>query len=143
MNPAARVALVAEHWTRAREASDALFRCGFAPVVTGSLAAWVHGCELRPADVDLEVSVQGLWYFAGRALARPITERAHIREAHGELLSRTLAGLGPGPSLDLVVPEPGAECPVAGWVWVEGLPVVDPTFLVVRALARIAAADRG
>lgn len=132
----ARAALVPEHWTRARAASAALFRAGFAPVVTGSLAAWLHGAELAPVDVDLEVPLFALAQSAGRADHSLSEARASLRAMAASLHS------GP-PKVDVVTPGQGAECPVSQWVWLDGVAIAGPLYVTVRALARVAALMRG
>lgn len=132
----ARAALVPEHWTRARAASVALFRAGFAPVVTGSLAAWLHGAELAPADVDLEVPLFALAQSAGRADRSLSEERTSLHAMAASLHS------GP-PKVDVVTPGQGAECPVPQWVWLDGVAIVGALYVTVRALARVAALVRG
>lgn len=132
----ARAELVPEHWTRARSAAEALLRNGFAPVVTGSLAAWLHGAELAPADVDLEVPLFALAHRAGR-------DDLSLGETRAAL--RTLVVLlheGP-PVVDVVTPGQGAECPVSEWSWLDGVPIAGPSYIAVRALARVAALVRG
>ena len=142
MNPAARVALVPEHWARARTASAALFRCGFAPVVTGGLAAWAWGHSRSPADVDLEVTTRELVYSARTAGFEGDQGIAELTDA----LLRA-AGIGnresDGPRVDVVPAPRGTECPHDAWTWVGGLPIAAPWYLTTRALLRIAADAKG
>lgn len=132
----ARVALVPEHWTRARTASAVLFRTGFAPVVTGSLAAWVWGHTRSPVDVDLEVSTRELVY-AG--VVAGYTGDVSIVGLTGALLRAGGVPTDVMPHVDVIPAPRGTECPHDAWTWVDGLPVVAPWYLTTRALLRIAA----